>query len=79
MTEIDTPEKGKPSGSRATQAFGEKVFQKDVVVESSGYDRYNRLLGKIWLRDRDINREMVREGYAWASRHTRRMQHTSSI
>ena len=68
LTEIDTPVKGQPWGSRATQALGEKVFQKDVVVESSGYDRYDRLLGKIWLGDRDINREMVREGHAWAYR-----------
>ena len=68
LTEIDTPEKGQTWGSRATQALGKKVFQKDVVVESSGYDRYDRLLGRIWLGDRDINREMVREGHAWAYR-----------
>ena len=27
-----------------------------------------RLVGTIWLGDRDINRELVREGYAWAYR-----------
>ena len=52
----------------AIQALGKKVFQEDVIVESSGYDRYDRLLGRIWLGDRDINREMVREGHAWAYR-----------
>ena len=31
-------------------------------------DRYGRLIGKIWLGDREINREMVREGHAWVYR-----------
>ena len=35
---------------------------------SEGRDRYERLLGKIYLDGRDINREMVREGHAWAYR-----------
>ena len=42
------------------------MFQKEVTVVSSGYDRYDRLLGRIWLGGRDINPEMVREGHAWA-------------
>jgi micrococcal nuclease len=34
----------------------------------SDTDRYGRLIGEIWLGDRDINRELIREGYAWAYR-----------
>ena len=68
LAEIDTPERGQPWGSKATQALSEKVFRKDVRVEVSDTDRYGRLIGKIWLEDRDINREMVREGHAWAYR-----------
>jgi hypothetical protein len=44
------------------------VFQKDVRVLVSGPDRYGRLIGEIWLGDRDINRELIREGFAWAYR-----------
>ena len=68
LTEIDTPERNQDWGTRARQALAEKVFNKDVLVESSGYDRYDRLLGRIWLESRDVNREMVREGHAWAYR-----------
>lgn len=68
LTEIDTPERGQDWGSRARQALAAKVFREDVRVTSSGYDRYGRLLGRIWLETRDINREMVSEGHAWAYR-----------
>ncbi len=68
LAEIDTPERGQPWGTRARQALADKVFQKDVVVEVVDIDRYDRLVGKIWLGTRDINREMVSEGHAWAYR-----------
>ena len=69
LTEIDTPERGQPWGNRAKQALAEKVFRQDVVVEMhQSTDAYGRILGRIWLGDRDINRELVREGYAWAYR-----------
>jgi endonuclease YncB( thermonuclease family) len=68
LTEIDTPERGQDWGSRARQALADKVFRKDVRVQSSGYDSYGRLLGRIWLGTRDINREMVSGGHAWAYR-----------
>ena len=68
LTEIDTPERGQPWGARARQALAEKVFQRQVRVVSEGEDRYGRLLGRIYIGERDINREMVREGHAWAYR-----------
>ena len=68
LTEIDTPERAQPWGTRARQALAEKVFQRQVHVMSAGEDRYGRLLGRVYLGERDINREMVREGHAWAYR-----------
>ncbi len=68
LTEIDTPERGQPWGARARQALAGKVFQRSVRVASEGEDRYGRLLGRVYLGDRDINREMVREGHAWVYR-----------
>ena len=68
LTEIDTPERAQPWGTRARQALAEKVFRRQVRVASEGEDRYGRMLGKIYLDGRDINREMVREGHAWAYR-----------
>lgn len=68
LTEIDTPESGQPWGSRAKQALSDKVFGKSVEVQSMGTDRYGRTLGKALVDDRDVNREMVREGHAWVYR-----------
>ena len=68
LTEIDTPESGQPWGTRARQALAGKVFRQRVQIVSEGVDRYDRMLGKIYIEGRDINREMVREGHAWAYR-----------
>ncbi len=68
LTDIDTPERAQPWGTRARQALANKVFRRQVQVVSRGEDRYGRLLGRVYLGGRDINREMVREGHAWVYR-----------
>lgn len=68
LAEIDTPERGQPWGTRAKQALSERVFRKTVSVHVSDTDRYGRSIGKIWLDDRDINRELVAGGHAWVYR-----------
>jgi endonuclease YncB( thermonuclease family) len=62
---IDTPETGQAFGSKAKQALGDKVFQKSVRVEWKERGRYKRIIGTIYLDDRNINKEMVEEGWAW--------------
>ena len=41
--------------------------ERDVIFISVGYgrDQHGRLLGTLWIDDRDINREMVLDGQAW--------------
>ena len=68
LVEIDAPEVDQDWGNRAKQALAEKVGGKQVRVEVSGTDQHERLMGRIWLGDRDINREMVTEGHAWLYR-----------
>jgi micrococcal nuclease len=68
LAEIDTPERGQPWSKKAKQALSEKVYGKVVRVEVTGTDRYGRSIGHVLLDERDINREMVREGHAWAYR-----------
>lgn len=68
LTEIDAPERGQPWGTRARQALADKVFRRTVRVATSGNDRYGRLLARLQVGGRDINREMVREGHAWVYR-----------
>jgi len=62
---IDTPETGQAFGTKAKQALGNKVFQKSVRVEWKERGRYKRIIGSIYLDERNINKEMVEEGWAW--------------
>jgi endonuclease YncB( thermonuclease family) len=66
LAEIDTPENGQPWGTRAKQALSDKVFGEVVEVRVVDTDRYGRTVGRVYRGGRDINREMVREGHAWA-------------
>ena len=68
LVEIDAPESRQPYGSRAKQALSGLVFGKSVQVESSGRDRYGRVLGRVYVGSLDINRELIRLGAAWAYR-----------
>jgi endonuclease YncB( thermonuclease family) len=68
LAQIDTPERAQPWGNKAKRALSKKVHRKTVTVRVSDTDRYGRLIGEIWLGDRDINRELIREGYAWTYR-----------
>jgi endonuclease YncB( thermonuclease family) len=65
---IDTPERGQPFGRKAGQALAKKVFGKVVQVDDLGRDRYGRRLGTVRLDKRNVNLDLVREGWAWRYR-----------
>ena len=62
---IDTPERAQPFGRKAGQALAKKVFGKVIQVDDLGKDRYGRTLGIVRLGKRNINLELVQEGWAW--------------
>lgn len=68
LMEIDAPEKKQAYGQKAKQALSDLLYGKQVVVEGGGHDRYGRLLAHLKLDAFDINREMVKLGYAWCYR-----------
>lgn len=59
---------GQPYGEEAYRALKAKIDGKDVTIEIWDKDRYKRMVSVIRLGDRNINREMVAEGWAWAYR-----------
>ncbi len=65
LAEIDAPEKGQPFGTKARDNLGTKVFGKAVRVEVVDLDAYHREVGRIYLGERLVNREMVQDGFAW--------------
>ena len=44
------------------------MFGQEVEIRVVTVDRYGRTVGHIWLANRHINRELVREGHAWVYR-----------
>jgi micrococcal nuclease len=62
---IDTPEYRQPYGKRTKQALSAlTVVQKLVAVRVVGIDRYQRIVGRIYVEDLDVSAEMVRLGAA---------------
>jgi len=59
---------GQPAGNEAWKALDKKIFRKRVQLKVMDIDRYKRLVSIVLLGNRDINREMVAEGWAWAYR-----------
>lgn len=59
---------GQPYGEEASQALHKKVDRSVVNIKIMDIDRYKRLVGIIYNGNRNINQEMVAEGYAWAYR-----------
>ena len=68
LSEIDTPESDQPFGTRAKQALSDLIFSKEVLVKEQDIDRYQRLVGHVYVGDVHVNRKMVQEGMAWVYR-----------
>lgn len=68
LSSIDAPEKRQPFGTRSRQLLSDLVYGRMVTVEEQGRDRYGRIIGRIQVGELDANREMVRQGMAWAYR-----------
>ena len=65
LNKIDAPEKSQAFGQRSKQHLSDIVFGKSVTVTWEATDRYGRILGTVWVDGRDINLQMVRDGFAW--------------
>ncbi len=80
---IDAPETampdqpGQPFGAVARRTLMYKIMGRQVSAEIIDTDRYQRAVAVIRYAGRDINREMVEEGMAWAYRQYLRGQYAS--
>lgn len=62
---IDAPEKAQPFGSVSKKYLSEKVFSREVTVESTKRDKYGRVIGRVLADDEDVCMDQVRTGLAW--------------
>ncbi len=65
LSDIDTPERKQPFGTRAKQALSELAFGKQARVVEVTVDRYGRIVGRIYVDGIDVNREQMAQGFAW--------------
>jgi len=64
LSEIDTPEKGEPFANRARDALNQMVRDRDIAVRLFDVDKYGRIVGRVYVNDRDVNAALVEQGLA---------------
>lgn len=64
LAEIDTPEKDMPYANAARQALSRLVRDRDVAVRRFDVDKYDRIVGRVFVNGTDVNAELVRQGLA---------------
>lgn len=62
---IDAPELGQEFGNNAKQGLGGLVHGRKIKVVVTGLDKYKRILGFVFVEDKNVNHEMVKIGLAW--------------
>ena len=65
LSEIDTPERRQPYGKRTKQELSDLTFKKPVAIQLVDIDRYQRIVGRIYVGDLDVSAETLRLGAAW--------------
>ena len=66
LWQVDAPESVQPFGSRARQALSRLVYQRQAQVRFVERDEQGRVVAQVTVDGRDINREIVTLGMAWA-------------
>ena len=78
MLDIDAPESSQKFGSESTARLKSLIGGKSVRVTYSERDKYDRLLGTVWLGGEDINIRMVSEGMAWHYHYSRNERYAAA-
>lgn len=62
---IDCPEKTQAYGQKAKQFTSDMVFNKIVTADIKDKDRYGRYVADVLINGTALNKELVRNGFAW--------------
>ena len=62
---IDAPEKSQAYGDAAQRYLAGLVAGQEVRVAWNKRDKYNRILGTVYIKRTEVNLAMLRAGYAW--------------
>lgn len=65
LNDIDAPEKKQAFGNKSKENLSKYIAGENVRVEYDKLDRYKRILGTVYFKDKDINKQQIIDGYAW--------------
>lgn len=65
LIDIDAPEKKQAFGNKSKENLSKYIAGENVRVEYYKLDRYKRILGTVYFKDKDINKQQIIDGYAW--------------
>ncbi len=65
---VDAPERNQPGGKASSAWLTQQLRDKPVQLEPVSQDQYERMVAVVHRDGRNINRELVRAGHAWAYR-----------
>ena len=65
LNDIDAPEKKQAFGNKSKENLSKYIAGENVRVEYQKLDRYKRILGTVYFKDKDINKQQIIDGYAW--------------
>ena len=69
LAEIDTPERDQPYGLAATSALTDLLLGNQVRVKVvKENDQYGRVIGRIFIEQKDVSAHMVEQGHAMVYR-----------
>jgi micrococcal nuclease len=61
---IDTPERGQQGYQAATEHLQRLLEDRDICVESRKTGKYGRWLATLYVGNKNINAQMIKDGYA---------------
>lgn len=65
LSGIDCPERAQPWGRNASEALKTVLTGEPVTVEVMDVDRYGRTVGRVYIKNMNINRHLVESGNCW--------------
>ena len=65
LSGIDAPEKRQPFGNVSKKSLSDLAFDGQANVYWHKKDRYQRLIGKVYVSGIDVNLEQIKRGMAW--------------
>lgn len=74
LVDIDCPEKKQAFGAKAKEFTSNLCFGKHVKIYTGNgkLDRYKRILGTVYVGNINVNRELVKAGFAWNYKYSKR-------